>query len=255
MIISTLLLVPISFAAGVISSIAGGGAFLVFPALLLAGLDPRAANITSTLAMYPMQVSSGFTGRSNIAGTRHLSFKALFIISLVGGAIGAVLLLCTSPNYFAKLVPWLILFATMIFAWGSFRKTAPNTAEVYKSHSDRLGKVGAALSQLAISIYGGYFGGGIGLMMLATLTYAGMNIRQAITTKNILAAVMNTAAVGIFFILTKFHWLLVGIIAIASSAGGLVGVRLLNRVNERHLRLSVVAYGVILALVMFLRAH
>lgn len=245
-------LVILSFAAGIIASIAGGGAFLTFPALMLTGLDARAANITSTFAMYPMQVATGFSGRRMAAGTPHLSFKSLFIISLVGGVLGAVLLLLTPSTSFARLVPWLMLFATLSFAWGSFRK--PNLASVQRQ-PDQLGKIGAALAQFAISIYGGYFGGGIGLMMLATLTHAGMNIRQAITTKNILAAVMNTSAVGIFFLSTDVHWFRTGIVAVAACTGGLVGVKMLDRVNERYLRVIVTIIGLTLSVALFWRAR
>ncbi|HET8706011.1 MAG TPA: sulfite exporter TauE/SafE family protein, partial [Pseudomonadales bacterium] len=111
-----------SLAAGIVNTLAGGGSFLTFPALLLTGLDPRAANMTSTIALFPMQITSGYAGRKMAGGTPALSFKALFVISLIGGAVGAGLLLLTPPTTFGKMVPWLILFATGCFAYGSFRK-------------------------------------------------------------------------------------------------------------------------------------
>jgi len=252
MILSYLILAAAAFAAGIINSIAGGGSFLVFPALMMTGLDPRAANIASTLALYPMQVSTGFTGRKMAGGTPHLSFKALLILSLVGGIIGAVLLLLTPPSYFARLVPWLILFATGVFAWGSFRK---RLVPANPKHPDRLGKIGAAITQFFISLYGGYFGGGIGLLMLAALSLAGMNIRQAATTKNILAAVMNTSAVGVFMLMPQVHWFRISIVAIGAIAGGLIGVRLIDTLNERWLRIAVVAIGLALTIAMFVKAY
>jgi uncharacterized membrane protein YfcA len=255
MILSYIVLIAAAFAAGIVNSIAGGGSFMTFPALMLTGLDPRAANITSTIALYPMQVSTGFSGRKTATGTPHLSFKALLVISLIGGIIGAVLLLLTPPTYFAKLVPWLVLFATSMFAWGSFRKQPALIMNADKASSDRLGKTGAVLAQLGISIYGGYFGGGIGLLMLAALTLAGMKIRQAATTKNILAAIINTSAVAVFFLSKDIYWIRAGIVAVAATAGGLVGVRLLDNINERYLRMVVVAVGAILSVVLFLRAH
>ena len=254
MILYYLLIIIAAFAAGIVNSLAGGGSFLVFPALLCAGLDPRAANMTSTVGLYPMQISTGFSGRKLAGGTPHLSFKVLLIISLLGGIVGAILLLLTSPAFFARLVPWLILFATCIFAWGSFLKK-PTLADVTKPHSDYLGKVGATFVQFCISVYGGYFGGGIGLLMLATLTLSGMNLRQAATTKNILAAVMNTSAVGVFLLSPNVHWFKAGFIAIAAISGGLIGVRMLDNINERYLRISVVAIGVVLAIGLFIRAH
>lgn len=252
MIFSHLFLILASFAAGIISSVAGGGAFLTFPGLMLTGLDPRAANITSTLALYPMQVSTGFSGRKTASGTPHLSFKELFIISFVGGVLGAILLLLTPATSFARLVPWLVLFSTLVFAWGSFRHTP---SPVPPQRTDRLGRISAAIAQFAISIYGGYFGGGIGLLMLATLAYAGMNIRQAITTKNILAAVMNTAAVGVFILSTDVYWFRTGIVAVAAIIGGLVGVQITNKISEHYLRFGTVIIGLMLAAGLFWRAH
>ena len=106
--------------AGVQNALAGGGSFVTLGALVLAGLEPRAANITSTIALFPGQVTTGYAGRRLASGTPRLSFAALFGISLAGGVLGAALLLATPPTFFASLVPWLVLFATGVFAWGSF---------------------------------------------------------------------------------------------------------------------------------------
>src|SRR5271154_6022737 len=114
--------------AGVQNQLAGGGSFLTLPALMLAGMDARAANITSTVALFPGQVTGGWVGRKHAIGTEGLSLRALVMISLVGGALGAVLLLLTPSSFFARLVPWLVLFATTVFAYGSFvpkRETGP----------------------------------------------------------------------------------------------------------------------------------
>src|SRR4051812_20941707 len=101
--------------AGVQNALAGGGSFITLPSLMLTGMDARAANITSTVALFPAQLVTGFTGREHVGGAGGLSFKALVIISLVGGALGAVLLLVTPSNYFSAMVPWLVLFATAVF--------------------------------------------------------------------------------------------------------------------------------------------
>src|SRR5438132_5412195 len=132
--ISGIVLFIAAFIAGVQNALAGGGSFLTFPALLFAGLDPRAANITSTIALFPGQVATGFAGRKAVAGLPSLSFRALFIISLMGGALGAVLLLATPVSIFTRLVPWLVLFATAVFAWGSFlRKPVVENEQRYLS--------------------------------------------------------------------------------------------------------------------------
>ena len=237
-----------SLIAGIVNTLAGGGSFMTFPALLLTGLDPRAANVTSTVALYPMQVTSGYAGRDMAGGTDHLSFRHLFIISVIGGAVGAVLLLLTPPLFFGKLVPWLVLFATGVFAWGTFlKKKGKAEGEHHFSfwHS--------VVAQSLISIYGGYFGGGIGFLMLAALTLAGMPMKKAGATKNILAAAMNGAALLIFIFSKDVAWLQVGIGIPASVVGGLIGVRLLNKVNEKKLRIAVIAWGVFLTAALFFR--
>jgi len=152
--------------AGTQNALAGGGSFITLPSLMLTGMDARAANITSSIALFPAQVATGWTGRKNVAGAAGLSFRALVIISLIGGALGAALLLVTPPSFFARMVPWLVLFATGVFAWGSFGPRRQNAGG--------LGRSGAACAQLGISIYGGYFGGGIGFLMLAAFTAAGI---------------------------------------------------------------------------------
>lgn len=234
-----------SFCAGITNTIAGGGSFLTFPALLWTGLDARAANITSTVALFPMQITSGYAGRQLAGGTETLSLRALTIISLLGGIVGALLLLLTPPLIFAKLVPWFILFATAIFAYGTFRKRPADDA---KPH---MGRRGAILTQTGISIYGGYFGGGIGFLMLAALTLAGMQIRKAGATKNILAGVMNASAVAVFAFSHDVAWNQVAIGVVCSIIGGQVGVQLLHKVNERYLRMAVICIGVTLTIFMF----
>ncbi|HEY9025020.1 MAG TPA: TSUP family transporter, partial [Burkholderiaceae bacterium] len=108
--------------AGLQNTLAGGGSFITLPALIVSGMSPLAANITSTVALFPGQVTSGLAGRSLVTGVGRLTFGWLFALSLAGGAVGGLLLLNTPPTVFARLVPWLVLFATAVFAWGSFRR-------------------------------------------------------------------------------------------------------------------------------------
>src|SRR5215207_4518557 len=231
--------------AGAQNALAGGGSFITLPALILAGLDPRAANITSTVALFPGQVTTGLAGRSLVSGAQRLSFKALFAISLAGGAFGAILLLATPAAAFAKLVPWLVLFATAMFAWGSFARRPSSTVP--------LGPIPAGVIQFLIAIYGGYFGGGIGFLMLSALTVAGLPVRSAGATKNVLAGVMNASAVAIFVFSPEVHWLNALALGAGSILGGLGGAWMLKRVPEFPLKLLVVAIGVVLTVALFLR--
>jgi uncharacterized membrane protein YfcA len=210
------------------------------------GIDARAANITSTVALFPAQLATGWTGRQHVSGASELSFRALVIISLIGGALGALLLLSTPPTFFAHLVPWLVLFATALFAWGSF---GPRRAPPRPLH-----RFGAAGAQLAISIYGGYFGGGIGFLMLAALRAAGLALRNAAATKNVLAGVMNASAVAIFVFSPEVRWFAAAIAGAGAIIGGVLGGLMLQKVNERALRLMVVAIGIALTVGLFLRA-
>ncbi|HEX8028625.1 MAG TPA: sulfite exporter TauE/SafE family protein [Vicinamibacterales bacterium] len=234
--------------AGAQNALAGGGSFVTLGSLVLTGLDPRAANITSTIALFTGQVATGYAGRHMASGAEGLSFRALFMISLAGGVVGALLLLATPPTFFAGLVPWLVLFATAVFFWGSFLRGPAESASI-------LGARAAGAAQFAIAIYGGYFGGGIGFLMLAVLTVAGLPVRSASATKNALAAAMNASAVAIFVFSPDVHWLHALVLGAGGIVGGLVGVWLLPRVNERMLRIGVIAIGIALTVGLFARAR
>jgi uncharacterized membrane protein YfcA len=248
MSLAVLVLILASFIAGAQNALAGGGSFLTFPALLYAGLDPRAANITSAIALFPGQLTTGFAGRSMLSSAAGLSIRTLVILSLVGGGLGAILLLLTPVTVFTHLVPFLVLFATVVFAWGSFFRK-PRPADAPPQVSPRT----AAILQFLIAIYGGYFGGGIGILMLAALTAAGLAVRHAGATKNVLAGVMNAIAVLIFILKTHVEWLLVLYVAIAAIAGGQLGVYLLRRINETLLRIAITAIGLGLTIALFLK--
>ena len=237
-----------AFWAGTQNALAGGGSFITLPALMLSGLDARTANITSTIALFPGQVTTGLVGREHVEGTGGLSFKVLAAISLVGGALGAWLLLATPASFFAHLVPWLVLFATCVFGWGSFIRKP-------KENAKPLGRAPTALMQLGISIYGGYFGGGIGFLMLAGLTIAGLAVRKAGATKNVLASIMNASAVLVFVFTTKLDWTRVAVVAVAAIGGGFLGGHMLKRVNETVLRVFVILIGIALTIGLFVRAH
>ena len=247
MLILALLFVA-SLWAGAQNALAGGGSFITLPALMATGMDARAANITSTVALFPAQLVTGHTGRAAATGLPHLSFTALAAISLAGGAVGGAILLATPSGFFAALVPWLVLFATLLFAWGSFLRPQPAPGAA------PLSRWGAGVGQLLIAIYGGYFGGGIGFLMMAALGMAGQGVRNAGATKNVLAGVINASAVAIFVFSADVRWLEVVITAGGASLGGWAGALMLQRVNERALRLVVTAIGALLTIGLFLRA-
>ena len=244
--------------AGAQNQLAGGGSFITLPLLMMTGMDARAANITSTVALFPGQVTGGWLGRANASGTASVSLRALTVISLIGGAIGAVLLLLTPSDVFARMVPWLVLFATAAFAWGSFfrkpaREQDPAAFGKVAAGGKVLaeGKVQAGAIQMGIAVYGGYFGGGIGFLMLAALAVAGVPVRAAAATKNLLAGVMNFTAVLIFLVSGEVRWLAMVVAMSGALMGSWLGAQMLRRVNERALRFVVVVIGIALTIALF----
>ena len=241
---------PLLFAAGVWAgaqnALAGGGSFVTLPALIASGLDPRAANITSTIALFPGQVTTGWAGRSLVAGAERLSFRALAAISLVGGVGGAFLLLATPPAVFAAMVPWLVLVATALFAWSSFGprpKVARPPPPAWVS----------AVIQGIIALYGGFFGGGAGIMTLAALTLARMPVKNAAGTKNVLIALANIAAAVVFTFSGVVAWRSALAVGAGSVIGGYAGVVLLKHVPSLVLKLGVVAIGAALTIGLLLQ--
>jgi uncharacterized membrane protein YfcA len=241
------LLLAGSMWAGVQNQLAGGGSFITLPALMMTGMDARAANITSTVALFPGQITGGWMARRSASGAEGLSFRNLTLISLAGGAVGAVLLLLTSSSIFEKMVPWLVLFATGAFAWGSFGPRG-------QAQQKPLSPLTASGLQFVIAVYGGYFGGGIGFLMLAALALSRVPVRAASATKNILAGVVNFTAVLIFLFSGQVRWLAAAIACAGALVGSYFGARLLKRVNEKALRVAVIVIGFLLTVGLFIRS-
>lgn len=234
--------------AGAQNQLAGGGSFITLPALILTGMDARAANISSTVALFPGQVAGGWMGRKLASGTDQLSLRALLVISLVGGALGAVLLLLTPSRIFEHMVPWLVLFATAAFAWGSFGRK-PKAEGANGLHPSV-----AYVIQFAIAIYGGYFGGGIGFLMLAALALSHVPVRSALATKNVLAGAMNFTAVVIFLFSGEIRWLAASVACVGALLGSYFGARMLHKIPDKTLRVVVVVIGILLTVGLFIRA-
>jgi uncharacterized membrane protein YfcA len=209
---------------------------------------------TSALArLAPVALVAGLAGRSLVSGAAGLSLRTLVIVSLLGGGAGAVLLLATPVSVFTRLVPFLILFATVVFAWGSFFKK-PRREDETGGAAPQVSPRMAVVFQFFIAVYGGYFGGGIGILMLAILTSVGLGVRHAGATKNVLSAVINVVAVIIFLARVHVPWTLVLYVAVSAIAGGQLGTYLLRRLDEKVLRVGITAIGVVLTVAMFVRA-
>jgi uncharacterized membrane protein YfcA len=241
------LLVLAAFAAGVVNAIAGGGAFITFPALVFAGVPPVAANASSTVALFPGQATSALAYRRDILGITEFSLPAFIGLSVGGGMAGALLLLYTPNAVFADLVPWLMLFATVVFAVGNF---APKGVTAHM----RLSGPAVLAVQFIISVYGGYFGGGIGFLMLAALTLFGMSDIHAMNgLKILLATLMNGAAVAAFIVASAVYWPQTLPMAVASVIGGWVGAHGARRINQKFLKLIVVGIATAMTIWFFWR--
>jgi uncharacterized membrane protein YfcA len=232
--------------AGVQNALAGGGSFITLPALIAAGLDPKLANITSTVALFPGQITTGWAGRSLVSGAERLSFRSLAIISLFGGIGGAFLLIATPTSVFAAMVPWLVLAATGLFAWSAFgpqpkAASAPPPAWV------------TILTQSIIGLYGGFFGGGAGIMTLASLTLARLPVRNAGGTKNVLVAIANLSAAAVFAYSAAVAWREALAIGAGAMIGGYLGARALKVMPERLLKVGIIVIGVALTIGLFVR--
>lgn len=225
-------------AGGAINSVAGGGSFVAFPALLFAGVPPVPANATNTIALWPGSLASVLAYRRELGDVKRELFP-LAGAALLGGLAGSLLLLRTSESTFVLLIPWLLLFATLLFTFGGAvaRKL---------THGARAPLWLAAIVQLAISVYGGYFGGGMGIMMLAVLTLLGMtHIHRMNALKNVLGALINGVAVVAFVIAGAVRWA-PGVVMIAGGiTGGYAGAAIARRMSPKYVRWVVmgIAWG------------
>ena len=238
--------------AGGLNSVAGGGSFFTFPVLVLLGVPPIAANATSTVALWPASLASTAAYRRELL-RRPEGLLTLGVVSLLGGAIGAWLLLRTGDTTFARLIPWLLLTATVLFALSG--PLGPRLRALHPAEHSPWRRIGAPVLQLAIAIYGGYFGGGIGILMLAAFALAGMQqIHEMNARKSLLGALMNGVAVLTFTAAGAVRWPEALVMVVGAVVGGYGGATLARRVDASKVRGLVVVAGALLTVWFFVRA-
>jgi uncharacterized membrane protein YfcA len=241
-----LLLAGASGIAGVVNAVAGGGTLLTFPALLAAGIAPVAANATNTVALVPGQLASTFAYRNYIADERRRAL-VLAVPSLVGGTAGAALLLLMPARVFEAIVPWLILFACVLLAAQGPIKAAL-ARWPHANHPAALW-----IAQLLISVYGGYFGAGIGILMLAAMAILiPSSMQHSNALKVLYALLINVMAALIFVFTGAAHLPEATLMAAASIVGGFVGAKIAQRLPPLGMRLFAIGVGVYAA-AQFLR--
>jgi uncharacterized membrane protein YfcA len=249
---TSLLLFGAAFAAGVLNAIAGGGSFLTLPALVFAGVPPIMANATSALAVSPGYLGSTLGFKPELRALPARRLKREMAISAIGGVVGALLLLVTPAKVFSSIVPWLLLFATALFAVGPL--LAKRSAGAAQS--------GAGLVRwrepglMAASIYGGYFNGGLGILLMAIYSATGeARIHTANAMKNLNSLVLSWLSVAAFVIAGAIAWREGVLMMVGATAGGFFGARWSKRLPAQWVRMGVIVTGAVMSAVFFARLH
>lgn len=247
------LLAVAAFLAGAMNSVAGGGTLLTFPALMGIGVPATVANATSTVALLPGSLAGAWGYRKELRSVRRFALL-LLPVSLVGGTLGA-LFLVWFPDEFKALVPWLILTAAVLFFVqpfiSRFLKKQDSNAPVGGSVT-----VGVMLFQFLVAVYGGYFGAGIGILMITALGFMGIgDIHRVNAVKTFLAAMINGASVIVFVKDDLVRWDFAGAMAGSAIVGGYMGARIARRLPAIYVRYAVIVIGFGLSAFYFLRQY
>jgi hypothetical protein len=241
-----------AFAAGAINSVAGGGSLVSFPALIAAGYPSKTANVTNTVALWPGYIGGSIGYRGELDRQRK-RIVALTVPSVLGALLGSAILLATPESAFDAIVPFLILFACGLMA---FQDPLGRFAQTHRlvSRADDHVPLTLHLGIVVLAMYGAYFGAGLGIMTLAVLgILLPDDIQHSNALKGLLSALINLVAVVYFGLFGPVEWLPAFIMAAGALTGGYYGVGIARRLGRRWLRITVIAYGVVVALVLFIR--
>jgi len=244
-----LLLVLAGLLAGTMNAVAGGGSFVTFPVLVFVGLPPIAANATSTVALFPGTLASTWAYRSGLRGVAGIRLRVLLPISLAGGLVGAILLLVTPGATFDLVIPWLLLLATLTFAGGR------RLGEVLRRHVC-IGRRSFLLIHFILSIYGGYFGGAVGLMMMAVWTLLdATDLTLLAPARTLLVSAANGMAVLWFIVAGVVRWPQMLAMTLSVIAGGYYAARFARKLPAPVLRVFVVLLSATVTAGFFLRKY
>jgi uncharacterized protein len=247
-----------AFVAGALNSVAGGGSFISFPALLFTGMAPIAANATNTAAVWPGSVASAVAYRNRITPAARRLLPPLLITGVIGGVLGACILLRTPQATFLHIVPWLLLGATLLFV-----ASGPITARVNalhaRSRSRRDDKPSgllmaiALLLELLVAMYVGYFGAGVGILILALLAFMGMeDIHTMNALKTVLVSVVNGVATVTFIWARVIVWPQALLMLVGAMLGGYGGAHFAQKIDPQRIRWLVIAIGFTMSLYFFI---
>lgn len=236
-----------AFCAGVMNSVAGGGTFFSFPALLAVGVPPIVANASNSVALWPASLSGAWAYRKELAHYKRYLIP-MGIVSFIGGIGGGLLLLATKDATFSKLIPWLLLFATVLFAFSGKISAWMRGVDSGKPNNSPTSLAGQAI----VSVYGGFFGAGMGILMLASLAMAGHDdIHEINAIKNLLSAIIYSVTVLTFIIAGAVSWPYTIIMLVTATIGGYWGATIARRIPALWLRRFIITVGFILTIFYF----
>lgn len=230
---------------GAMNAVAGGGSFVTLPALVAAGVPSLNANATSTVALVPSALATAYAYRKDYQGFEGVSMKTMAVVSVLGGGVGAVLLKMTSQRMFDNLFPFLLLFGVVVFAFG--RTIGDWLRQRVTIHPQAM-----PVAQFVLGIYGGYFGGAVGVMMLATwsvLTKAAINTLQA--SRNLLNAAMNATASALFIAFGLVSWPQMAALLVGATIGGYSAGHLSRGLDPKKARAMIVALQCVIVALVF----
>lgn len=244
-----LLLIAAGFAAGGMNALAGGGTFFSFPALLATGLPPVTANATNAVALWPASLAGAWAARSSLQPLGRYLIP-LLLAGLIGGLLGGLLLLASGDDIFSLLIPWLLLLATALFAaspwlsrWLAARRKDESAVPPHAPAS--------LAAHGLVSIYGGYFGAGMGILQLAAFSIEGHQLVRANALKNLISAVIYSVATATFIIAGRVSWYELAILLIGTTLGGYAGGALSKKLPANWLRAFVIGVGSAMTLYYF----
>jgi uncharacterized protein len=238
---------------GGLNAVAGGGSFVAFPALLLTGVPPIPANATNTVALWTGVTASGGAYRNQLDVPRRVMIP-LLVTSLIGGLIGAFLLLRTPAHTFMRVIPWLMLGATLLFVFG--KQLARGRVSSVGHDATTAAIVGASVFELFVAVYGGYFGGGVGIVNLAMLAAVGMTDIHAMNAlKSVLGMAINGIAVLVFVLKGAVYWPQAVVMIVGAVVGGYFGAHYSLKLPQVWVRWSVILVGAAMTVYFFVKAY
>ncbi len=240
--------------AGAINSVAGGGSFLSFPALVLSGVPPIQANATNTMALWPGTLASVGAYRRELEHEGRAMLLPLVITGLIGGLLGAMILLHTPQQTFLRMIPYLLASATLLFVFSGRISKWIRSRSHHMRDQTRTAMMGGALVQLCIAVYIGFFGAGAGILMLALFAILGVeSIHTMNAYKTVLATICNGIAVVTFIIAGAILWKQALLMLAGASLGGYFGAYYAQKMNPQHVRYIVIVTGAAMSIYFFVR--